>query len=294
VEEVERCHGVTPVLTPEPELERAHRLLEDAVGGRDGYTAWQEAHTVPDEKLIPAAELLCALVHKRTRELFGLPDGESATIEAVTNEPWGAYNYYLGGLRSRVVVNTDLPVRSHVLAALVPHELYPGHHTEHAWKEQLLVREGGRLEESILLTGTPQSLVSEGIAMLGESILFPHGIHREAAELLRPLGVPYDPEAAAAVDEAELLLRRVTDNMAYFLNEEGRSVEEVVEYGMTWKWLERDRVEKTVEFLVDATWRAYAVCYTHGRRLCAGFVDGDTARFRRLLTEQLTPAELGA
>ena len=49
---------------------------------------------------------------------------------------------------------------------LVTHEAYPGHHTEHAWKEQLLTR-AGRLEESIVLIPTPQSVVSEGIASLG-------------------------------------------------------------------------------------------------------------------------------
>ena len=44
------------------------------------------------------------------------------------------------------------------VAELAAHETYPGHHTEHVTKEQTLVRDQGRLEESILLIGTPQAL----------------------------------------------------------------------------------------------------------------------------------------
>jgi len=293
LEEVERCHGVTPALTPEAEFDRAHGLLEDAVGGRRGYERWQEANTVPRERLLEAADRLRAFLRERTRDLVGLPDGEGAEVDAVAAQPWSAYAYYRGGLRSRVSINTDLPVRSDLLARLVAHELYPGHHTERAWKEQLLVRDRGLLEEAIVLTGTPQSLVSEGIAMLGESVLFPDGIHRAATAVLRPLGVAYDPDAAAAVDEAELILHRVVDNMAYLLNEERRPREEVVEYGLTWRWWERARVEKVVDFVSDPTWSAYSACYTHGRRLCAEFVGGERKRFRRLLTEQLTTSDLG-
>jgi hypothetical protein len=39
-------------------------------------------------------------------------------------------------------------------------------------------------------------------------------------------------------------------------------------------------------------WRSYITTYPNGHRLCKGFVGGDTGRFKRLLTEQLTPADL--
>ena len=56
--------------------------------------------------------------------------------------------------------------------------------------------------------------------------------------------------------------------------------------------LSRARAEKSVQFLTDPTWRAYASCYSSGHELCRRFVDGDAARFRRLLTEQLTTSDL--
>src|SRR5204862_4396193 len=125
-----------------------------------------EAQAVPADKLLAVTRAFEERLRARSAELVGLPDGESTELEAVQNEPWSAFNYYLGGRRSRVVVNTDLPVYTFRLPELGAHELYPGHHAEHAWKEALLVDGAGRLEETIFLTGTPQAVVSEGIASL--------------------------------------------------------------------------------------------------------------------------------
>ena len=47
-----------------------------------------------------------------------------------------------------------------------------------------------------------------------------------------------------------------------------------------------------VQFMTDPTWRAYISCYLEGLPLCRSFVDGDPARFQRLLDEQLIPADL--
>ena len=58
----------------------------------------------------------------RTRDLFGLPDGERVDWELVRDQPWAGFNYYLGDLRSRVAINVDLPVLSPGLAHLVAHE----------------------------------------------------------------------------------------------------------------------------------------------------------------------------
>ena len=44
--------------------------------------------------------------------------------------------------------------------------------------------------------------------------------------------------------------------------------------------------------MTHPTWRAYAVTYSAGERLAGAFVGGDPERFRRLLNEQLTTADL--
>src|SRR5207244_13297345 len=112
--------------------------------------------------LVRALRDLVAELRARTATLVELPDGEALELEEVSDEPWWAFNYYLGGLRSRVVVNVDVPTSADDLVGLAAHEVYPGHHTEHAVKERLLVREQGRIEETIQLVPTPQAVLSEG------------------------------------------------------------------------------------------------------------------------------------
>ncbi|MEL7210115.1 MAG: DUF885 domain-containing protein, partial [Actinomycetota bacterium] len=74
--------------------------------------------------------------------------------------------------------------------------------------------------------------------------------------------------------------------------EDGRSVDEVVAYMARWGLQARERAEKSIAFLTDPTWRAYISTYVEGLPLCRAFVAGDPARYARLLTEQLTPADL--
>jgi hypothetical protein len=215
----------------------------------------------------------------------------------VTDKPWSGFNHYLGGLRSRVAINTDLPVLSPSLAHLVAHEAYPGHHTEHTRKEAGLVRQRRWLEETIFLVGTPQCLVAEGLADLGLEVVVgadPVAQASMAAAHLRTLGIPFDEEVVAAVGAAGDGLSRVRGNVALLLHEEGRPVDEVVAYAERWALLPTARAEKLVQFLTDETWRAYMTCYVEGLPLCRSFVAGDPARFERLVTEQLTPEQLAA
>ena len=135
-DEVERCYGIRPQRTPEAEFEQAHADLARVLPG-DGslgerYQAWREENPVPGDQLPSVLESLTAELRRRTLELFGLPKGEKAELDYVTDEPWSAFNYYLGGLRSRVAVNLDVPMVPNFVTELMAHELYPGHHTEHA------------------------------------------------------------------------------------------------------------------------------------------------------------------
>ena len=167
VDEVRRCYGVEPCPPSEEELAVAHSRLDELLPGSgsvsERYRAWRNDR-VPEEALLAAVERLRLALRARTDVLFGLPAGESVDVELVSNEPWAGFNYYLGDRRSRVVLNTDVLPRAEQLPEYTAHEVYPGHHTEHAWKEALLVDGNGRLEETIFLTGTPQSLIAEGIA----------------------------------------------------------------------------------------------------------------------------------
>jgi hypothetical protein len=295
-DEVEASYGVRPRRVPEDEFALAHRALDEVVPGRgelaERYTVWREAQAAPVDKLEAAVASLADDLRARTRALFGLPDGEQVEWELVRNQPWAGFNYYLGALRSRVAINVDLPVLTPSLAHLVAHEAYPGHHTEHTRKEVGLVRRRQLLEETIFLVGTPQCLLAEGLADLGLEVVMgrrPEGI---VAEHLRPLGLPYDADVVARVAESAEALGRVRGNAALLLHEDGADPDGVVAYVEKWALLPRARAEKTVAFLTDPTWRAYITCYVEGLPRCRSFVDGDPARFERLITEQLVPADL--
>ena len=295
-DEVERCYGVRPEWVPEESFAAAHRELEELLPG-DGpvaerYQAWREDDQLEGDQLATVYNKLLDDFRSRTKDLFDLPDGESVEVDYVTDEPWSAFNYYQGGLRSRIAVNTDSPLTPDFVLELAAHEAYPGHHTEHAWKEQVHVREAGRLEESALMVGTPSSLVSEGIAGLAAEILLGDEEERILATHLDGTAIGYDPDLSRAVKEASRPIGYVNGNVALLVHTRGASEAEALEYSMKWALRSRKRAEQSVRFVTDPVWRSYVSTYTAGYDLCREFVGGDPSRFKRLLTEQLTPAEL--
>ena len=295
-DEVERCYGVRPEWTPEDAFAEAHRELEEVLPGQgslaDRYQAWREDDGLEGEELAAVFQGLVDDFRSRTEAMLGLPDGESVEVDYVSDEPWAAFNYYLGGLRSRIAVNTDVAATPTFVVELVAHEAYPGHHTEHAWKEQARVREGGELEESAQMIGTPAALVSEGIAGLAAEILLGDQEQEVTAKHFATTSVAYDPDLSSAVQQAMLHLGRVQGNAALMLHTRAASSEEALEYMMRWGLRSRRRAEQAVRFVTDPIWRSYVSTYTDGYELCRDFVDFDPARFKRLLTEQLTPADL--
>jgi hypothetical protein len=295
-DEVERCYGVRLARVPEERFEAAHGALDEVLPGHgdlaERYQAWAEALEVPRETLLPLVAAFNDDLRARTRELIDLPDGENTEIELVEDEPWSAFNYYLGDLRSRVVFNTDVPLHAHQLAPIVAHELYPGHHTEHAIKEERYVQARGELEHAVMLVGTPESMVSEGIAELALEILLGEECHAFGAAHAAELGVGFDPEVAGRVIDARRALQEVPINVALSLHEDDATRDEAIAYVRRWLLVDERRAAKTVGFVLDPTWRAYVACYSQGERLARDFVRGDRGRFRRLLEERLTPADL--
>jgi hypothetical protein len=295
-DEVERCYGVRPRRVSEEHFERAHReldaVLPPGASLAERYQAWREGDPLQGDVLRTVVAALSAEFRGRTEELFGLPAGESVTWEFVSDEPWSAFNYYQGGLHSRIAVNLDVGLSPDFTAELVAHEAYAGHHTEHAWKEHELVLEQGHTEESILMIGTPQSTIAEGIAGLSPDVLFCDDLPEVTARHVAAVGRHYDAELAKAAQRAAKPLESVVGNAALLLHEDGVSTDEARDYLMRWGLSSERRASHNVRFMTDPVWRSYITIYADGRRLCKEWVAGDPARFRRLLTEQLCPADL--
>jgi hypothetical protein len=297
-DEVESCYGVRPRWVEEEEIEAAHRRLDESLIGEgsllDRLSAFRDAHAIPTDRLRSVIDDLAEDFRGRTDEMFGLPDGEHIDFELVSNEPWSGFNYYLGDLRSRVAINTDLPVLATSIGHLIAHEAYPGHHTEHSRKEAGLVRRAGHDEETIFLVGTPQCLLAEGLADLAIEVLLGDDRVQVVGDHLRSHGVRYDTEAIEAVSEMAELSSRARGNLGLLLHEQGVDRDDVIAWAERWLLLDPKRAAKSVDFMLDPTWRAYISCYVEGLPLCRTFVAGDPVRFERLLTEQLLPSDLAA
>jgi hypothetical protein len=296
-DEVESCYAVPLQRVPEERFEAAHRVLDEVLppGGTlaERHRRWAEGDAIAKDKLEDVFETLGETLRQRTRDLVGLPDGETFELELVNDKHWYAYNDYRGGLLSKVAVNTDLPINAISVVALVAHELYPGHHTERTWKEQLLYRGRGQLEESVLPYGTPQSVITEGIAQVAMEIVFgEYGAF--IAEVFRELGIAYDPELARRARAADKELDRAIANVAILLHVDGVSADEGKAYLQRWELASEERAQQHLDFVMDRWGRTYIRTYTDGYDLCRGWMNGELTRFKRLLTEQLTPAELMA
>ena len=208
-----------------------------------------------------------------------------------TGKPWGGNCDYLGGGQTRISISTDVPIPSYRLLELVTHEVYPGHHTDAVLKEPLIAE--GRLELAIALFPTPRSLVAEGIATLAHEILFGDEADRAGAEILRPVGIPYDADTAKVVRTVQETLMHVGPNVVQLIAEGAMRRDEAWAYARRWLIGPDKLIERSVA-LLDQPWPQYAICYPKGLALARRFVGGDPARFERLLREELTPMELAA
>jgi len=295
-DEVERCLGLRPTRTDTSVFEEVHERLDEALPGsggvRERYVAWDADNAVPRAKLLDALERLREVLGRRAHELATMPADESVAYEPVSGVPWIAFNRYEGGFHSRVEVNVDLPISIALLVDLTAHEAYPGHHTERAAKERHLYLDLRRPETSVVITPAPESVVSEGIGLIALEEAFGEQPFEAVADALADIGVRFDPGEAAEVHRAEIDLYAVGTNAAFMLHEDGAATEEVERYVRRWDLGSDEKASHTVEFLTDPSSRAYVPAYPEGRRLCRDFSDRAPGNFTRLLTEQLTPADL--
>ena len=305
---VERCFAYAPPRRPDNEFEAAAAALDGLLPGggslADRLGEWDAQFVIARDRLAAVADWLAERFRARAASQFGLPDGENLRISLVHGHPWSAYNWYDGGRRSRVDINTDLPNRAPELVNLIAHEAYPGHHLEHAWKEADLVDEAGRLESSILLINTPELLISEGLADLGRRFAIPVADHADLlVELFERAGLAIGRDPAVARDSAERSIALATHrnslsairgNAAIYRHADGWTHDEVEAYLRDVGRFSPQVAAKRLEFIEHPLWRTYVFVYAEGEALLATWLAAvpeaeHVARFGRLLHEQLTP-----
>jgi len=294
-DEGELVYGIEPRWHDEEPFRRALDMLDEALPGTDDLRArlarWYEEVAVPPEILEQALRDTAAELRRLARETIGLPEGEDFELELVTDKRWLGYAEYLGGLHTKISVNTDLPFVAADLVMLTSHEIYGGHHTHHVWQEVDLVRGRDELEWTIVLLWSPSAVIAEGVATVGPDIVAGEGQELAAAVLGR-LGFEYDAEVGARVTEARLRLMPVAANVAMLLHDRGASPEEAREYAAEWSLQPDERLDKLVASQATSPSPVYQHSYWQGHELVDGYAKGDARRFRELLTARVLPSDL--
>jgi hypothetical protein len=269
--------ATAPVNTEEHFRQLADRLArlipgEGSLGSR--YEAFRSAFVIPTGKVDAVFTAAIAAARERTKKHLRLPDGESFRVEYVTGKSWSGYNWYQGGYRSLIQVNTDLPIYIDRAVDLAAHEGYPGHHVYNVLLEKNLVRDRGWLEFSVYPLFSPQSLIAEGSANFGIEVAFP-GSERTAFErdVLYPIA-GLDPSRAGSYAE----VRELADALSYAGNEAARRyLNGEIDAKAAALWLERyalmapARAEQRVRFIDQ--YRSYVINYNLGKDLVRGDIE---------------------
>ncbi|KYK36776.1 MAG: hypothetical protein HXS46_01330 [Theionarchaea archaeon] len=292
VKQVELFFDIKPEKVPDSLFEKQKQVLQDIFKREDlaeVLEEWRKKREVPEQLLQKSLTVLSEECQRRTGELLPLPEKEQVDFVLVTDKPWSGYNWYLGNYKSRVEINTDTPIYSTGLPSLVSHEAYPGHHTEHSIKEQVLYQEKGFFEACVFVYNTPECLISEGIANVGLELIF--GERAEAYRVLKErLKVPLDVERDAAVAEALTRLAPCSGNASLMLHKENAEPAEAIEYLIDVGLSTKERAEKQVQFMTNPLFQAYIFNYYAGKDLVSEALK--TMDFRIFYEHQICPSNL--
>ena len=304
VDEVRHYFDVEISRGDEEGYRAAHVRIDEVLGGSgplaERMEAVRRADELPPERLPEAIGAFSSALRDIVRATYPLPDAETVVYEVVTDKPWSGFNYYEGDYRSRVAVNADVKQQMSHLPALIAHESYPGHHTEHCRKEAGLVAGLGHTEQTIFLVNTPQCLMAEGLADLALHAAVGAGWGRWAQDIYADLGLRFDGERAEALAAARAGLAGVRQDAALMLHDEHRDADDVAAFLKRWLLVDDTRARQMLRFLSSPLWRAYTSTYVEGYRLLRAWLDerpdgvGMAERFGRLLDEPLIPSALRA
>jgi hypothetical protein len=208
-----------------------------------------------------------------------------------------AYNRYLGGYRSRIEINSDLPMEVNGLAITIAHEGYPGHHTELAMKEANLIRRRGYQEHLLTLINSPSSVIAEGIATSAlETVLTDQELedwYRE--EILPRAGISHlEAKIMIGIGRAERKTRSLWGNAAFMLHDQKKSTAEIISYLQKYEMSTEQEANRAIQFMSGPLDRSYIFTYTAGYDLLEelfSMADRDKY-FARLLEEPVTPSQI--
>jgi hypothetical protein len=237
------------------------------------YDRFKQDFVIPTARVDRVFREAIRACRDRTLAHVELPPEERFAVEYVTGKSWSGYNWYQGGYKSLIQVNTDLPIYVDRALDLACHEGYPGHHVYNVLLEKHLVRDRGWIEYTVYPLFSPQSLIAEGTANYGIEVAFPMA-DRLAFE--RDVLFPLAGLDVKRVQEYYDVLALV-DRLSYAGNEAARRyIDGKLDRAGAAAWLEkyalytRPRAEQRVKFIDQ--YRSYVINYNLGKDLIRDYI----------------------
>jgi len=281
-------------------LERLNEVLPGDGPTHERYRAFRRQFKIPDARVQAVVRAGLDECRRRTQQHMTLPEGESFSLEFVTDQPWSAYNWYQGDSQGLIQINLDRPKYLGTSISLGCHEGYPGHHAFSALLEQEFLQDRGWVEFSVLPLFSPQGIVFEGSGDLAAAVAFPGA---ERARFLRETIMPLAGIEGADIDALEVV-RALMKQKRYAGIEAARnyldgiwSKEATADWLTTYALVSPEGMDAWFGF--TERYRAYRINYVLGQDLVESFVrkespdgdaDGDWRALQKLLSLPPTPA----
>ena len=304
--EAKALYDVDPPSVSLAEFEAGRAALEKALPGdgplEDRYAKFDARFAIPADRVDRTFKAAIAEARTRTKKWIpNLPANEAFDIEYVKDKSWSAYNWYKGNARSLIQVNIELPIGIDRILHLACHEGYPGHHVYNSLLEARLVKEKGWMEYCVYPLFSPQSLIAEGTADFGASLVI-HGEERLAFKrdvLFKEAGL--DPALAAEQHQMQKLLRPLRHapiQAARAYLDGVKTAEETVAYLQRYNLQTKQMAARRLRFFNEN--RTYIINYSFGEDIVANWVaktagEDPAARwkaFTEILSTPRTPANL--
>ncbi len=301
IEKVSKIYDITPKLVDDSEFYKLSEELKSIFEGSGELSTridnFKNSHNLPMNILHEIFVKTSEKIRKRTFNAFPdlLPKGEEISIKIVKDKPWGAYNWYQGNFKSRIDINTDIPLDCVGVLKFITHEAYPGHHTEHAVKEKNLYLDQKRFEHSILLIFTPEAVISEGIGNTAADVLF---TDKEKVQFILD-EVCHDPsntnlDLLMKYEQSEGQLLKILNNIAIYAHEDGWSDDELVKYVLDFDLIPEKYIRRQLQTIRHPLWSTYVFNYTYGETLIKHkFGKNPSPKdFQMLLIKPFLPSDL--
>ena len=301
IEEAQALYNIQPAWKDEAYFIEYQKWLDESLPKagslRERLEGWQKSIEIPIETTRELLPFVVGTLREWAHKKFRFPEDDSFMVEFVSDQPWMAYNHYLGEYKSRIEINSDLPMQVHGLVITIAHEGYPGHHTELCLKESRLVRQMDYHEHLLTLINSPWCVIAEGIATSAlETLLTDEELedfYRE--EILPRAGMTHlDVKTILGISRAERKMRELWGNAAFMLHDQKKSKQEIVSYLQKYELSTEQEADRAIQFMSGPLDRSYIFTYTAGYDLLEElFSIADRNKyFRRLLEEPVTPGQI--